>query len=410
MTAAAPVRVLWLIKGLGPGGAEQLLVNQARVLDPAALAVEAAYLVPWKNHLVPALAAAGVPATCLDGPREWDLRWARRLRRQLRRRPVEVIHVHSPYVAGVTRLVVRTLPRRVRPAIVYTEHNRWPRHSRATRILNRLTMPLDDLDVAVSADVRATIPPRLARRVEVIEHGVDLEAVRTRLAHRLAVRAELEVGDDDVVVGIVANFRREKAYEVFLAAAAEAAATDDRLRFVSVGQGPLEEEMRALAVRLGLGERVRLLGYCEDAVRVMSAFDVFTLSSRHEGLPVSLMEALALGLPVVATAVGGIPEAVTDGVEGLLVPPDDPAALAAGWLALAADPKRRGAMAAAARARGDELGIGPAARRLGELYREAAAARRRPGRAEGGRAQRTRARNRAATSGRSPNSASTRSS
>jgi glycosyltransferase involved in cell wall biosynthesis len=396
VSGAVRVRVLWLIKGLGPGGAEALLVNQARVLDTATVEAEAAYLVPWKDHLVPDLAAAGVPATCLDGAREWDLRWAWRLRRRLRRRPVDVIHVHSPYVAGITRLTVRTLPRRVRPALVSTEHNRWPRHSRPTRILNRLTMRLDDVDLAVSEDVRSTIPPRLARRVEALEHGVDVEAVRARLSRRDAVRAELGVGPEEVVVGIVANFRREKAYEVFLAAAAEAAASDPRLRFVSVGQGPLEDEMRALADRLGLTGRASILGYRPDAVEVMSAFDLFSLSSRHEGLPVSLMEALVLGLPVVATAVGGIPEAVTDGVEGLLVPPDDPSALAAAWLALAADPDRRARMAAAARTRGERFGIEPAARRLEQLYREAAE--RRVGRAPQGR-QPASARRRAASSG-----------
>ena len=82
--------------------------------------------------------------------------------------------------------------------------------------------------------------------------------------------------------------------------------------------------MRALHERLGLGDRVLLLGQRDDAVRVLAACDVFTMASDNEGLPVALMEALALGLPVVATAVGGIPEAVTDGVEGLLVPPSRP--------------------------------------------------------------------------------------
>ncbi len=384
MTDPARVRVLWLVKGLGPGGAEQLLVHQARASartagsggsDTEGLTVEAAYLVPWKDHHVAALVDAGVPTTCLDGARTWDLRWAWRLRRRLTVRPVEVVHVHSPYVAGITRLVVRTLPRRRRPALVYTEHNRWPRHVPATRLLNRLTIRLDDHDLAVSDDVRASMPARLRSRVEVLVHGVDLDAVRAMAADRPAVRAELGVGDADVVIGIVANFRREKAYEVFLEAAAAACAEEPSLRFVSVGQGPLEDAVRAELARYRLGERIRLLGYREDAVRVMSGFDVFTLTSTHEGLPVSLMDALALGLPVVATAVGGVPQAVTDGEEAVLVPAGRPELLAAAYVALARDPDRRSRMGAAAAARSARFDVATAAARLTAIYRDLAASR-----------------------------------
>lgn len=369
------VRVLWLIKGLGPGGAEQLLVNHAVVRDRERFDIEAAYLVPWKHHLVPRLEAEGVDVVCLDGPREWDLRWAVRLRSHLSRRPVDVVHLHSPYVAGITRPMIYTLPKSKRPALVYTEHNRWPRHSKATRKLNRLTFGLDDVDLAVSKDVRDTMPPRLQPRVEVLDHGVDVEQLHALSRLRDEVRAELSIRPDEIVIGTVANYRREKAYEVLLEAARIALASKLPLRFVAVGQGPLEEEMRALHAQLGLGERVQLLGYREDAVRIMSAFDVFTLSSRHEGLPVSLMEALALGLPVVATAAGGLPHMVSDGVEGVLVPIDDPRALADAYIAIAGDPIRRTAMAEAAAKRAHDFDITAAARRLEQLYVEAAAMR-----------------------------------
>ena len=143
------------------------------------------------------------------------------------------------------------------------------------------------------------------------------------------MRAELGIGPDEVVVGTIANFRRPEGLPE--PARDRRALLVDRGwpgRIVAVGQGPLEAEMRALHDRLGLGDRVLLLGQRDDAVRVLAACDVFTMASDNEGLPVALMEALALGLPVAATAVGGIPEAVTDGVEGLLVPPSQPEALA----------------------------------------------------------------------------------
>jgi glycosyltransferase involved in cell wall biosynthesis len=381
------VRVLWLIKGLGPGGAEHLLVNHAAVRDQEGFDYEAAYLVPVKRHLVAPLEALGVRVTALDSAREWDPRWAWRLRRLLKDRPVDVIHGHSPYVAAVTRLLVRTLPRAARPALVYTEHNRWPRHRPSTRLANRVTFGLDDVQVAVSHDVRSTIPAARRDRVEVIVHGVDVDAVRRNRGHRDEVRRELGIDPDEIVIGIVANHRAEKAYDVWLEAAslvlreldevdrAAPGATPPRVRFVSVGQGPLEAEMRDRVRDRGLGDRVMLLGYRDDAVRVMSAFDVFTLTSRHEGLPVSLMDALVLGLPTVATNVGGIPEAVTDGIEGTLVGPDDPAALAAAYREIATDDALRSRQARAAADRGDAFDIGRAARVLEERYRDAAAAR-----------------------------------
>jgi glycosyltransferase involved in cell wall biosynthesis len=155
---------------------------------------------------------------------------------------------------------------------VHTEHNRWPRHSRVTRGDNLGTFALDDAQIAVSADVRSTIPAPLRHRVEVIEHGVDIDVVRALAPQRNEVRAELGIDEDEVVIGTVANFRAEKAYDVWLddaAAALRAAAQADgpRLRFVSVGQGPLEATMRARLERLDLGDRVQLLGYRDDATR-----------------------------------------------------------------------------------------------------------------------------------------------
>jgi glycosyltransferase involved in cell wall biosynthesis len=373
---SAPLRVLWLIKGLGPGGAEQLLVNQARAGD-ARFAFSAAYLLPWKNHLVESLEAEGVMVTCLDGRREWDPRWAIRLRRLLRRGHFDVVHTHSPYVAAATRVVVGSLPRSERPALVYTEHNQWPRYRLTTRWANRLSYGLDQAHVAVSNDVRQSVPARWRDGVEVLVHGIHLESVAAQADHRAAMRAELGVADDEVVIGTVANLVVKKDYPTLLAAAAEVLARDDqrRVRYVAVGQGPLEDEVRREHRALGLGERFALLGYRPDATRVMSAFDIFTLASRHEGLPVALMDALALGLPVVATDVGGIPQAVTDGEQGTLVAPGRPDLLAKAQEAMAADADLRARYGAAARAASSAFDIGRAADRLGEIYVAAAGAR-----------------------------------
>lgn len=367
---ARPIRVLWLVKGLGPGGAEHLMLAAATVRDRQGFRYEADYLLPWKDALVGDLEALGVPTRCLDVHDERDLRWAWRLRRRLLREPVDILHAQSPYPAGIARLVVRSLPRRVRPRLVYTVHNTFHSFSPPTRFLNGITYPLDDVDVAVSVEVHETIWKRLQDRTEIVVHGVLLPEVRAELAHRDKMRAQLGIGADEVVVGTIANFRAQKDYPNLLVAARVLFDRGWPGRIIAVGQGPLEAEMRALHAQLGLGDRVLLLGQRDDAIRVLAACDVFTMASDNEGLPVALMEALALGLPVAATAVGGIPEAVTDGVEGLLVPPSQPEALADAIATITGDDERRARMAAAAATAGERFDIRVAATRIEQIYRE----------------------------------------
>ncbi|MGZ6886058.1 MAG: glycosyltransferase [Acidimicrobiia bacterium] len=366
----APCRVLWLVKGLGPGGAENLLVAAAGRHDRRAFAISCAYLLPWKSQLVDALAAAGVPSVCLEVRDERDLRWALRLRRLLREHPVDVLHAHSPYPAGIARWVVRSLPRRSRPRLVYTLHNTWTSFARPTRAINGLTMRWDDADLAVSDVVRSTLRPALAARTEVLIHGIDLAAVRAQ-ADRTGARHELGVGATDFVVGTVANLRAQKDYPNLLAAAAVLRDRGCPVRFLTVGQGPLEAEIRAEHARLGLDGVVDLLGERTDAVRVMSACDAFVLASSNEGLPVAIMEALALGLPVVATDVGGLREAV-DACDGILVPARDPEALADAIAALRADPARRAELAEGAAARAEEFAVQRTVDRLEAIYRDLA--------------------------------------
>jgi glycosyltransferase involved in cell wall biosynthesis len=370
-----PIRVLWLTKGLGPGGAERLLVSFAGLADRDRFDLRAAYLLPWKNHLVGQLAGLGVPAVCLDSRHEADLRWVRRLREIVRTARIDVVHAHSPMVAALARPALRTLPRGERPALVGTEHNLWSSHHPVTRWANRLTLPLEAATVAVSDEVRASMPSRLARRTEVLLHGVDVDAIASRRGERAAARGELGVPTDELLVATVANLRVNKDYPTMLDAARRLADAGEPVHFVSVGQGPLASQLEDERDALGLGERFRFLGYREDPVRVLVAADVFCLSSRFEGLPIAMLEAMAAGLPVVATSVGGIPGVITDGREGRLVAAGDSAAVAAAVTELR-DPALRSRWAAAAGERVRAFGLEGSVKRQQELY-EGLAARRR---------------------------------
>ena len=360
-------RVLWVIKGLGPGGAERLLAAAAHAHHHDRFTIECAFVLPWKDHLVAALEAAGVRTHCLSR-RRTDRRWPLRLARLVRSGEWDVVHIHSPLPGAVARLAARTMPKATRPRLMSTEHNRWETHRLPTRLLNRWTGRWDDIDFAVTDEVRESMGGAAGKRVTTLRHGIDVAGVAAARSHRSALRAELGLKPGEIVVVTAANFRPQKDYPGLLRAAGMLADREVPVRIVAIGQGPQEREIRALREEFELHDRVLLTGYRDDAVRVMAACDVFTLASKWEGLPVALMEALALGLPVVATAVGGVAEQMHDGVDALLVPPGDPTALAAALERVVVDPELRARLAAAAAARAPEFDIAATVVVLEEAY------------------------------------------
>ncbi len=368
-----PLKVLWLIKGLGAGGAETLLVQQARYRDATLVDPSVAYLLSAKSTLAPSLREYGChPVADLGARSSWDLRWIVRLARMLRRTNFDLIHVHSPLAAIGARLAVRSIPRSRRPRIVVTEHNVWSSHSPLTRLADHATARRSETHLSVSTAVHESLPARIRARSRVVRYGIDTAAVRRAREHRVEERERLAVADGEILIGTVANLRATKGYPDLLVAARTVLDAEPSARFVAVGRGPLEQELRARHEQLGLGARFRFLGYCPDAPAVMSAFDVFCLPSHFEGQPIALMEALALGLPVVSTKVGGIAELVVEGEDALLVPASQPARLAEALIGLVRDPRRRAAMAENALARSDTFDAPRSIRAVEDVYREIA--------------------------------------
>ncbi|MGB8858677.1 MAG: GNAT family N-acetyltransferase [Ilumatobacteraceae bacterium] len=360
------VRVLWVIKGLGPGGAENLLLSLAGAHDPGTATYECAYVVPWKRHLVPALEARGVPCHCVS-LRRHDPLWPLRLARLVRSGRFAVVHVQSPLPGSVARLAARTMRTSRRPQLFTTEHNAWDTFRLPTRWLNRWTGRWDDRTFAVSAEVQGSLRGPVVGRSEVLVHGVDLPRVREAVTRRNAMRAELGVGPEQLLAATVANFREQKDYPNLLRAFADLARRGVPLRLAAVGQGPLEERVRALHSDLGLGDTVQLLGYRPDAVDVLAAADLFVMASKWEGLPVALMEACALGLACVLTEVGGMPDAL--GSTGARwVAPGDSTALAAALAEVAGDRAERSRLAAEAASTAAAFDIGRAAREIERRY------------------------------------------
>lgn len=356
--------VLVLIKGLGLGGAEQLIAQASAHWDRTRFHYEVAYVLPWKNHLVPVLRDRGVNVTCLGGPRGTAPSTPTRLRRLVRENSIDLVHAHLP-AAGVLGRMFAGVP------IVYTEHNLAGSYRRPVRWANRWTYALNSAVTTVSDAVADSLGSYPGPPPRVIPNGV---AVELDEVDRSAIRAELGVPVDDPLVVHVGNIRPHKGHRNLVAATRHLQALVPDATIISVGgekhAGDLER-IRAEAAEAGVGDRIRFLGRRDDAQRLLAAADVVVNPSDVEGLPVVLLEALALGRPVVATAVGGVPSVIRDRETGLLVQPRDPEALAAAIAEALEDPdeaQRWGKTGAELVAR--EHGLGAMVSAFEDIYRE----------------------------------------
>ncbi len=360
--AATRAKVLVLIKGLGLGGAERLLVDSLPFLDRIQFDYHVGYLLPWKRFLVPELERAGIPVHSLGGSsvkesatpgRTSSLAGMTRLPLAMRhlvalqrRERFDVIQADLP-IAGI---LARLLGRWSSVPVVYTEHNLQERYHAVTRWANAATYGWNRRVLAVSGEVAASIGRSGLNdrtRVMTVPNGVPVEQVRAEAARGLGVRGELDIPGTHLVVGTVAVFRSQKRLTDWLEVAARVVACRSDVTFLLVGGGPLECEIRERVAALGLSHCVRMPGFRPDGRRLMAAMDVFLMTSEFEGLPIALLEAMALGKPIVSTRVGGIPDVVAAGEAGLLASVGAIDELSHCVLQLLNDAKRRALMGTA---------------------------------------------------------------
>lgn len=240
---------------------------------------------------------------------------------------------------------------------------------------NRLLAPLTDAFIAVAeahGRFLASDEGCAPRKIRVVPNGVDTSRFCDRPASP-ALRAELGLPDDALTVGIVAVMRPEKNHDLFLRAAAIVHRQVPEAHFLIVGDGPLRGEIEVQIRALGLEGVVHLLGMRRDIPELLNVIEVVALTSKMEANPVSVLEALSSGRPVVSTRVGSIPENVIDGETGFLVPPGDEAALAARLITLLTNPETRAYLGREARERviqhaSLESMVGGYARLISEIY------------------------------------------
>ncbi|MBB2911632.1 glycosyltransferase involved in cell wall biosynthesis [Streptosporangium becharense] len=351
-----------MIKTLDVGGAEVLLVERLLAAPPGAKRYTVVCMRSSTDGLVRRLRQAGIAVVDLTAcPPALRLPSLVRVVRRLR---PDVLNVHSPLPASLLRPVSRFW--RPRPALVSTVHN--VRYRVPTMLLDRSTAWLDARTVAVSPQVARAFTGRGTRGLATRIHGVDVARQRLLAAEPERIRREWNVPDSAFLIVHVANFRPQKNHALLVEAAARVVRDDPRAVFLLAGSGPLHDETarRVAALR---SDAVRFLGSVPDAARLIASADLLVLSSSYEGLPVVVMEALAAGVPVVSTAVGGVPDLVEDGRNGLLTTPGDAGALAEGILR-AMRPEVHERLRRGARDGADLVDIGRTAAWFDSLYDE----------------------------------------
>ena len=359
------IRVVHLIPGLDVGGAERLLLSFGRHLDPSEFELRVAYLRD-ENALRPQLEEAGIPV---------DRIASGELRSYVERHATDIVHSHL--IRG--DLLAGSLAGRPGfPVWITTRHN--------TRYFRGMRFPYGWIDRSYSRHATATVAISRAvaedvakqqRRdvgsIRVIPNGVE-PAAPVDADERDRLRRQLGIEGEEPALLHVGSLTEQKGHRVLLQALGRLHKKRIRPRLFLMGAGPLRGFIDAQARKLGIADRVQLMGAVDRPETKLAAFDVFVFPSLWEGFGLGLAEAMAAGLPVVASNVDGIPEMVEDGVSGVLVPPGDATALADALRDVLAGGDRRGSLGAAAQERIE--GAFTAQRMLeeyAELYREVVA-------------------------------------
>jgi glycosyltransferase involved in cell wall biosynthesis len=329
-----PLQLLLAVDSLEVGGAERHVVDLALALRRKGHEVEVTCSV--SGGLCEPLEAARVPVWPLTRrlvKRRVSLRYARGIRNLLKERTFDLVHAHI--FASAVAAAIATLGKSV--PLVITEHTEASWQTWRTRRVSRWAHRRAKRVIAVSTPIERRliehdgVPPNL---VTLIPNAVTPASDEPPDP----AGALPDGGLEHPLIGVVARLQPEKGVATFLKAAVRVSEVSPQARFLVVGDGPLRGELLDLAEHLGLSERVRFLGYRSDSRALMELMDVLVVPSLTEGSPLIVLEAMAAGVPLVASAVGGIPDQVRHGREGILVPPDDPDALGEALGALLQDP------------------------------------------------------------------------
>lgn len=374
------LRIAHIITRLDPGGSTESTLLMAAAFGPPEFE---SWVVHGPSRAgAPALPPGAAPVRLVEIPALrrnvaplQDARALLALYRLLRRGRFDIVHTHTSKAGFLGRLAARLAGV---PRILHTPHGHvfhgyfGPGATRAFILLERWAarfteriLTLTDAEAGQHLALRVGRPGQFLT----IPSGVDLARVRAAAGRGPQVRRDMGLEAGTPLVGAVSRLAPVKGIAHLVGAMPEILRRCPGAHLLLAGDGEERPALEAQAADLGVASRVHFLGFREDVEAVIAALDVFVLPSLNEGMGRVLVAAMALGVPVVATRVGGVPEVVEDGRQGLLVPAADPAALAMAIAAVLGDRMRAGAMGALGRARAERFSLAVMLERLAALYR-----------------------------------------
>lgn len=366
-TPRARLRVVHVVLSLEVGGLEHVVLDLVRQglaagQDVSVLCVERT------GALAPQVEALGAPVVCIDKVPGLSPRSVRDLRRAFAGIRPDVIHTHQ--LAALAYVRASFLARH-RPVVVHTEHGKHYSGRWRNRLLGRFGSGGVDRFFCVSADVAAEVRQcHVARSaiVQVVPNGIDTARFSDDHGSR-DIRAELNIPAGARVVGTVGRLAEIKRQDLLIQGFAEISKACPDTHLLLIGDGPMRADLQELARKLNLADRVHFAGYRADPAPFVRSMSVFALTSRSEGMPLSVLEAWAAGVPVVASRVGGLPELIRQDSTGLLFESGSAPEFAASVLRVLGDGKLRGDLIAAARRRVQtEFDVRVMAARYAEFY------------------------------------------
>ena len=348
-----PIRLCYIIDNLSFRGGERTFAQLALGLDRAKYDIHV--ICSPGGHFVELLQEAGIPVFPIDMRNKWNLGAILPMARYLRRGRFDIVHTQGrgdPFGRLAARLAGSPLLISTTAMIVSRYWGAGPGRRLLYRAIDLVTDPLVDHWIVVNHESVETlvrdhhISPE---RVAVILNGIELEQHAPSPVARAAWRERWQVSEDELVVGAIGRLTWQKGFEYLIRAWPQVRAQMPRARLFILGEGELEGELKRLATALGVADSCTFAGFEYDVATALAGMDVFVLPSLVEGLPMVLLEAMAASKPVIATRIDGCLEVVTDGVDGLLVEPGQPDALATALIQLLQSPERAKQLSLAAR-------------------------------------------------------------
>lgn len=346
-----PIPICYLITELEVvGGAERTLYNVLLRLDRERFSPEVITLYGGNGPIAQEIRALDIPVTDLGMRRKWRIDALWRLSQLLRRQRPQILHACMFHANIAGRLIGRLAGV---PLIITWRHT-INLEGRFREALNRWTFPLSDLEFTICDLARAIDLDRAHAapdKVVTLYNGIEVDAFSPAGTTQPNLRRAFDLPERAMLIGSVGRLHPAKGFEDLLTAMVDIHRNVPQAYLLIVGDGELYDPLQAQVEQLHLTDHVILTGYRADVARILAGLDLFVMASHWEGLPLVVLEAMATGLPVVATAVGGTPEVVVEDVTGLLVPPHDPDALTNAVLRLLRDPGLRQRMGDAGRTR-----------------------------------------------------------